>query len=181
MKTNKTLFTLVTGLFLVLMMAACGKETPDPNSNLTMEKPSYHLEITGADGAGVNAFGIKIIEGVNIESNWDSDLGYAWLGTDASNLPIATITIVSEGSNPENDDEMLATVNISTTDARTGTSEELNPKLYIRESIRITDIEIGNNYISGVFGGSFTEVNTNETFSIFCQFVALDFYSLEDK
>lgn len=139
----------------------------------SVDKPEYIIELHGAGGVGSVA-GTKLVKGETIESSWDDDLGLVWLGTDKNNLPIGTITMEVDSISVSERTAIAKEIYISTTDARSGTSDVLNAKLYYRSSMRLGNVEIGGNYIKAVFGVvDMVEVGTSNVISANGSFTAM--------
>jgi len=125
----------------LLVMISCN----ELNNGDRRDKASYMITITGSKD------GPHILVGEDINSNWDQDNGIIYLGTDASNEPLGTITLrigaITGGEAP-----ILHAV-VSKTDVRVGTGAELNGRTFaLPESgstQKVENITVGSNYISG--------------------------------
>ena len=153
MKTIFKPFFLVFVASSILFTQSCEKEGDNKD---TIDKASYSLTIESASGDTVQLIGTKI------DSNWDSDLGIIWLGTDEENLPTGTLTIFI---NNINQDKTASAVDItlSTTNQLVGTSENLIAKLYHTGIGELKDVVVGANFISASLEEvSMQESNTGE-------------------
>lgn len=167
---------IVVAIFFVGSLTTfCTTEVAPVNDNESYDKASYTLEITPGDGAGVSD-GTKLVYGKTIECTWDDEIGIVWLGTDRDSVPIATITFkvgaVTKKS-PDYDYVDAIGLAISTTDRRTGTSEQLNAKTYRADEALIIDLKRGGNYVTGTILAKLVEINTSEKANAKCRFVAV--------
>jgi hypothetical protein len=174
-------------LFAILFTVSCIDESLKPDSSDTKDKAEYELFIND-----------KKLIGENIDSNWDSELGIVWLGTDENRLPTGTLTIfidtivASSGRNQA----WISSAILSTADQLVGTGTEINAKTYHSlgkdELLGYGDahtqwidfVEIGANYISGVIvvydddgdasgGWLMKDTNTGEIATLFGTFTAI--------
>lgn len=151
-------------LFVMVFNLSClnedGEPTAEPTNNETKDIAEYNLNVSGESSG-------KSLIGYNVSSNWDSNEGIIWLGTDENNLPTGTLTIIIDSVFQHNELGTLAIISsatLSTTDKLVGTSAELNPKLYLLHNwsedivesigphIFLYNVEIGANYITATMG-----------------------------
>jgi hypothetical protein len=145
----------VVCLFAILFTVSCSKDSvvDEPDNNDIKDKAEYHLEI-----------GDKVLVGKNIDSNWDSELGIVWLGTDENELPTGTLTVTIDTivtSSSGRNQAWVSSATLSHVDKLVGTSSEINAKTYFsleKDAIMkligtpyliLYGVEIGANYISG--------------------------------
>jgi hypothetical protein len=173
---------LGVSLFALLFTATCIDESVNPDISETKDKAEYDFRLGGlitADSIGV----IGEYEGINVDSNWDPDLGIVYLGTDKNILPTGTFTFYIKSIDTVNKVAFLSGATVSTADKLVGTAAEINAQTYVmlseaemREHLEaedgrqwINEIEIGTNYISGLIddhGLWIKNVRTGE-FSVF--------------
>lgn len=135
-------------LLTILFFVSC--EKLDPNSGNRIAKGSYEITISGNKD-------IKLI-GNDVDTNWDDENEWVYLGTDDHLEPIGTLTMqLSVPASSANPIRITDAVQ-SKTDVRIGTGAELNGRNYvIREpsddfpvvTAEVRDWEIGANYIKG--------------------------------
>jgi hypothetical protein len=135
------IFTLVP-----LLLFSCKKNNTSGNG--IADKATYNLKIKKISGSGSS----KILVGLNIDSNWDSENGIIWLGNDEKNEPTGTLTleIGSPYTNTDGEQEAaIGSATLSTQDKIIGTADELNGRTYsfVGMDAYIVIDKIGSNYI----------------------------------
>lgn len=141
LQTFKNIFIVFTLVPLILI--SCKKNI---GGNGTVDKAEYFLQIESIDGSGSN----KQLIGDDVSSNWDSENGIVWLGTDDSHLPTGTLTleIGSPFTNKDGEQEaVVGTAALSTQDKLSGT--DVHARTYSHEGMdaKIIVDKIGSNYI----------------------------------
>lgn len=150
----------------LLLLVSCEKDNP-PEGEGIKNVAGYDLKMKGSDGSGI------IVNGEDVESNWDSELGVIWLGMDEKNGPLyTTITISYVTINDSTATTRI--IEISTQDVLVGTGDEFNARLYQGGITDIKILETGSNYITGEFKDTpVQEVNSGDAYSVNGTFTAL--------
>ncbi|MGW8315938.1 MAG: hypothetical protein ACWGNV_10085 [Bacteroidales bacterium] len=137
--------TLLLGIFFFV---SC--EKLDPNSGDKIDHGSYEITISGINDT-------KLV-GKDINTNWDEESGWIYLGPDDNIEPLGTLTLQIDVPPSSADPIVILDALQTKTDVQVGTSAEINARSYmIREPsddfpvvrAEITDWEIGANYIKG--------------------------------
>jgi hypothetical protein len=133
-------------LFVTLFMITSCTDVGDENVNDSLDKGGYLFTITGSEG------GPRVLEGTDVDTNWDKDLGFIYLNADAKNEPLGTVYItIGPVMNGEAD---ILSGTVSKTDVQSGTAEVLNARtftLITDTNNKVKEVKIGSNYISAKF------------------------------
>ena len=138
----------VLSLFVILFFASCEKLNPDSGNRIS--NGSYEITISGDKV-------IKLI-GKDVDTRWDEEDEWVYLGTDDHLEPIGTLTMQLSVPASSADPIIITDAIQSKTDVRVGTAAELNGRNYvIRElsedfpivTAEVRDWEIGANYLKG--------------------------------
>jgi len=131
-------------------MSACAMTDMDTTSE-TVSKGEYIMITTGDHE--------RKLTGDDIDSNWDPDGLFVYLGTDASNEPLGTLTMTLGSLIAADIKEYdVVTALLSMTDKQIGTAEELNARLFELTEGSIVDVEFGGNFIRASLGLTMTRV-----------------------
>jgi hypothetical protein len=154
----------------LLVMISCNKI----DNGDRRDKASYMITITGSEG------GPHVLVGEEVDSNWDQDIGVIYLGTDANNEPLGTVTLtignITAGEAP------IISAIVSKTDVRVGTGDEINGRTFFLPELgglqKVENITVGANFISGEINlsleGDVPGSNATESVTVAGEFVALE-------
>lgn len=138
MKLRLSILGLSLIIISILFISCLKKNTPGDTTN---NEGEYELNVNSFAGSGSD----KTLIGKNINTTWDSynqDVGYAliYLGADEIYEPLGTLTLKIEKPTTYNGNMQAKVLfaQLSTTDKRVGTGEELNGRLY--------ELKSGNDY-----------------------------------
>jgi len=138
------------GISLIGFLVLLSCEKMDPGADNKSAKSGYEITLSGTNDI--------VLVGKNVNTNWDEEDSWLYLGADENLEPLGTLTMQLAVPSYSNDPIQVISAIQSKTDVRVGTAMELNARNYvIREPsedfpvvrAEITDWEIGVNYIKG--------------------------------